>query len=165
MHILENDQLRVSISDHGAELSGIFDKKNNREVLWNADPAYWKRHAPVLFPNVGRLYNDTSLIDGKTYPSGQHGFARDMDFICTEETETSVTHLLEATDAAKKAWPYDFQLYITHTLNDRDLTVAWKVVNKDQETMYFTIGAHPAFNVPVLPDTALHSHHRPAYNT
>ena len=65
MRILENDQLRVTISDHGAELSGIFDKKNNREVLWNADPAYWKRHAPVLFPNVGRLYNDTSLINGK----------------------------------------------------------------------------------------------------
>ena len=159
MHILENDQLRVSISDHGAELSGIFDKKNNREVLWNADPAYWKRHAPVLFPNVGRLYNDISLINGKTYPSGQHGFARDMDFICTEETETSVTHLLEATDATKKAWPYDFQLYITHTLNDRDLTVSWKVVNKDQETMYFTIGAHPAFNVPVLPDTVQSQYH------
>ena len=88
-----------------------------------------------------------------------------MDFICTEETETSVTHLLEATDATKKSWPYNFQLYITHTLNDRNLTVSWKVVNKDQETMYFTIGAHPAFNVPVLPDTALHSHHRPAYNT
>lgn len=124
MHTLENDQLRVTISDHGAELSGIFDKKNNREVLWNADPTYWKRHAPVLFPYVGRLYNDTSLIGGKTYTSGQHGFARDMEFICTEETGTSVTHLLEATDTTKRAWPYDFQLYITHTLNGRDLTVS-----------------------------------------
>lgn len=159
MHTLENDQLRVTVSDHGAELSGIFDKKNNREVLWNADPAYWKRHAPVLFPNVGRLYHDTSLIDGKTYTSGQHGFARDMDFICTEETETSVTHLLEATDTTKAAWPYDFRLYITHTLNGRDLTVSWKVINKDQETMYFTIGAHPAFNVPVLPNTAQSQYH------
>ena len=60
-----------------------------------------------------------------------------MEFVCVEETETSVTHLLEATDATKKAWPYEFQLYITHTLNGRDLTVAWKVVNKDQEIMYF----------------------------
>lgn len=159
MRILENDQLRVTISDHGAELSGIFDKKNNREVLWNADPAYWKRHAPVLFPNVGRLYNDTSLINGKTYTSGQHGFARDIEFVCTEETKTSVTHLLEANDTTKKAWPYDFQLYITHTLNDRDLTVSWKVVNKDQDTMYFTIGAHPAFNVPVLPNTTQDQYH------
>lgn len=70
--------------------ASLTKKKNNREVLWNADPAYWKRHAPVLFPNVGRLYNDTSLINGKSYTSGQHGFARDMDFICTEETETSI---------------------------------------------------------------------------
>ena len=92
MHTIENEELRVMISDHGAELSGIFDKKNNREVLWNADPKYWKRHAPVLFPNVGRLYKDTCLIGGETYTSGQHGFARDMEFICVEETETSVTH-------------------------------------------------------------------------
>lgn len=82
-----------------------------------------------------------------------------MEFVCVEETETSVTHLLEATDATKKAWPYEFQLYITHTLNGRDLTVAWKVVNKDQEIMYFTIGAHPAFNVPVLPDTVQSQYH------
>ena len=159
MHTIENEELRVMISDHGAELSGIFDKKNNREVLWNADPKYWKRHAPVLFPNVGRLYKDTCLIGGETYTSGQHGFARDMEFICVEETENSVTHLLEATDATKKAWPYEFQLYITHTLNGRDLTVTWKVVNKDQETMYFTIGAHPAFNVPVLQDTVQSRYH------
>ena len=58
MHTLENDQLCVTISDHGAELSGIFDKKNDREILWNADPSHWKRHAPVLFPNVGRYYED-----------------------------------------------------------------------------------------------------------
>ena len=153
MHIIENAQLRVTVSDHGAELTGIFDKKNNREVIWNADPAYWKRHAPVLFPNVGRYYEDHCLIGGKTYTSGQHGFARDMEFICTEETENSVTHLLESTEETKKIWPYAFQLYITHTLNGRELTVTWKVVNKDQETMYFTIGGHPAFNVPVLTGT------------
>ena len=68
MHTIENEELRVMISDHGAELSGIFDKKNNREVLWNADPKYWKRHAPVLFPNVGRLYKDTCLIGGLIHP-------------------------------------------------------------------------------------------------
>ena len=159
MHTLENDQLCVTISDHGAELSGIFDKKNDREILWNADPSHWKRHAPVLFPNVGRYYEDHCLINGKTYTSGQHGFARDMEFICVEETENSVTHLLESTDETKKAWPYEFQLYITHTLEGRDLTVAWKVVNKDQEIMYFTVGAHPAFNVPILPGTKREDYH------
>ena len=159
IHTLENDQLRVKIADHGAELSEIYDKVNDRQVLWNADPAHWNRHAPVLFPNVGRYYENHCLIDGKSYTSGQHGFARDMEFTCTDETATSVTHLLEATEETLKSWPYIFQLYITHTLNERDLTVSWKVVNKDQKTMYFTIGGHPAFNVPVLPDTVQSQYH------
>lgn len=136
IHTLENDQLRVKIADHGAELSEIYDKTNDRQVLWNADPAYWKRHAPVLFPNVGRYYEDHCLINGNSYTSGQHGFARDMEFTCTDKTDTSVTHLLESTAETQKIWPYAFQLSITHTLNGRDLTVSWKVVNKDQETMY-----------------------------
>ena len=159
IHTLENDQLRVKIADHGAELSEIYDKTNDRQVLWNADPAYWKRHAPVLFPNVGRYYEDHCLINGNSYTSGQHGFARDMEFTCTDKNDTSVTHLLESTAGTQKIWPYAFQLSITHTLNGRDLTVSWKVVNKDQETMYFTIGAHPAFNVPVLPDTVQSQYH------
>ena len=119
MHTIENEELRVMISDHGAELSGIFDKKNNREVLWNADPKYWKRHAPVLFPNVGRLYKDTCLIGGETYTSGQHGFARDMEFICVEETETSVTHLLEATEGPKHCWAFEFQVFMALTGSNR----------------------------------------------
>ena len=113
----------------------------------------------MLFPNVGRYYEDHCLINGNSYTSGQHGFARDMEFTCTDKTDTSVTHLLESTAETQKIWPYAFQLSITHTLNGRDLTVSWKVVNKDQKTMYFTIGAHPAFNVPVLPDTIQSQYH------
>ena len=124
IHTLENDQLRVKIADHGAELSEIYDKTNDRQVLWNADPAYWKRHAPVLFPNVGRYYEDHCLINGNSYTSGQHGFARDMEFTCTDKTDTSVTHLLESTAETQKIWPYAFQLSITHTLNGRDLMPA-----------------------------------------
>lgn len=159
IHTLENDQLRIKIADHGAELSEIYDRTNDRQVLWNADPAYWKRHAPVLFPNVGRYYEDHCLINGRSYTSGQHGFARDMEFICMDKTDKSVTHLLESTEETLKHWPYIFQLYITHTLNGRDLTVSWKVINQTQETMYFTIGAHPAFNVPILPDTVQNQYH------
>ena len=71
IHTLENDQLRIKIADHGAELSEIYDKTNDRQVLWNADPAYWKRHAPVLFPNVGRYYEDHCLINGRSYTSAR----------------------------------------------------------------------------------------------
>ena len=69
IHTIENDYLRVSVDDHGAELCSIFDKVHNREVIWQADPAYWKRHAPVLFPNVGRNYKDIWRLNGKEYPS------------------------------------------------------------------------------------------------
>ena len=153
-HTLENEVLRIKIEDHGAELSEIYDKEKKRQVLWQADPAYWKRHAPVLFPNVGRYYKDRCQINGKTYCCGQHGFARDMDFVCTEESNVSVTHCLTSSDATREFYPFTFELYITHQLHGKDVSVSWKVINKDTETMFFTIGGHPAFRVPVLPDTS-----------
>ena len=148
---LENDQLRVQINDLGAELTEIYDKTNDRQVLWNADPSYWNRHAPVLFPNVGRYYENKCLINGNTYHCGQHGFARDMEFTCTESSQTSVTHLVTSSDSTRETYPFDFRLLITHELSGRDLTVRWTVINEDSQTMYFTIGGHPALlNVPAV---------------
>ena len=145
---IENDFLKVSVNDHGAELCSIYDKKNDREVIWQADPTYWKRHAPVLFPNVGRQYDDKYRIGDKTYSLKQHGFARDSVFECVETTDTSITHVLKSSESTKENYPFDFELFITHVLNDNKLSVCWKVVSHSDETMYFTIGAHPAFNVP-----------------
>lgn len=153
-HTLENEMLRIKIDDHGAELCEIYDKEKDRQVLWNADPAHWKRHAPVLFPNVGRYYKDHCLINGKIYQCGQHGFARDREFICTEKTNLSITHLLTSTAETEKKYPFRFALSITHQLCGKDITIIWKVFNKDKQTIYFTIGGHPAFRVPVLPGTS-----------
>ena len=94
IHTIENDYLRVSVDDHGAELCSIFDKVHNREVIWQADPAYWKRHAPVLFPNVGKTYKNKMLINGEEYTTSQHGFARDSVFECVESTDSMVSFLL-----------------------------------------------------------------------
>lgn len=152
-HTIENEFLRVCVDDHGAELVSIYDKEKEREVLWQADPAYWKRHAPILFPHVGRHYLDEYRCGGKAYRTHQHGFARDMDFSCTEKTASSVTHCLEASEQTKDYFPFAFSLFVTHSLKGRDLTVTWKVLNSDQDTMYFTIGGHPAFRVPILPNT------------
>lgn len=147
--IIENDFLHVEIDDHGAELCSIYDKEKQREILWQADPAYWKRHAPILFPNVGRHYKDHYRVNGTEYPSRQHGFARDMDFACTDSSETSVTHLLESSNATEESYPFAFCLSVCHELKDRELTVHWRVENKASEDMFFTIGGHPAFNVPI----------------
>lgn len=154
IHTLENDFLRVGIADAGAELVSIYDKKQEREVIWQADPAYWKRHAPVLFPNVGRHYQDHYLIEGKEYPSKQHGFARDTEFTCIESTPLSVTHEMHSSEATKASYPFDFTLQITHILSGQEVKICWKVLNRSSSSMYFTIGGHPAFSVPILPDTA-----------
>lgn len=150
---LENEKLCVSIDDIGAELISIFDKENGREVMWQADPKYWKRHAPVLFPNVGRHFKNVYRINGKEYPSGQHGFARDMEFTCVSKSEQEVIHVLKSTDKTLEIYPFAFTLEITHSLCGGELKVSWKVVNENQETMYFTIGGHPAFNVPAIEGT------------
>ena len=82
--IIENDFLKVTIDDHGAELVSIYDKEKDREVIWQGDPKFWGRHAPVLFPNVGKHYNNHYRIHGQEYASKQHGFARDTDFTCID---------------------------------------------------------------------------------
>lgn len=148
IHTIENDYLKVSVDDHGAELCSIFDKVHNREVIWQADPAYWKRHAPVLFPNVGRHFEDHYRINGNEYPSKQHGFARDSEFTCVDMTADSITHKLKSSDATRENYPYDFELKIKHVLEKNQVSVCWEIVNHSNEPMYFTIGGHPAFNVP-----------------
>ena len=73
---LENQRLCVEISEMGAEVTRIYDKKNNAEILWEADPEFWKRHSPILFPNVGKTWHNKVLINGTQYPTSQHGFVR-----------------------------------------------------------------------------------------
>lgn len=150
---MKNSKLTVAIADAGAELISIFDNSNQRELLWQADPKFWNRHAPVLFPNVGKYYGGCFLYEGKEYPEGQHGFARDMEFDQIEGNDTMVKHRLVSNDETRQRYPFDFQFDVTHHLNGNRLTVQWDVVNQGDKTMYFTIGGHPAFRVEILPNT------------
>ncbi len=150
---LSNERLCITVSDHGAELSSIYDKENNYEVLWTADNQYWGRHAPVLFPIVGGLYKKEMRYKGKTYHMEQHGFARDNEFTLISQTDTQVVHELHQTNATKALYPFDFTLRITHTLKGNDVIITWDVINNTNGPMYFSIGGHPAFNVPPMGDT------------
>ena len=152
MRILENEQLRVEIAEHGAQLSRIYDKKTGHEVIWSGDPAFWKYHAPVLFPFVGKMNGGVYRYKGREYPIGQHGFAREKEFTFVCQTEDSVTFALEDTPETRERYPFAFRLEVCHTLKDRTVTVGWKVVNpSEKEDLYFSIGAHPAFCVPAQP--------------
>ena len=145
---MENEFIKVSVCDHGAELFGLYDKENDREVLWQADPKYWARHAPVLFPFVGKCLGGFYTHKGVDYTIGQHGFARDMEFEFLGQTENSISHLLKWTEGTFEKYPFKFELKITHAIAGKQLAVQWEVVNAGDETMYFSIGGHPAFNVP-----------------
>lgn len=151
-HVLENDQLKVMIADAGAELSSVYDKVNGYDRLWDANPEVWNRHAPILFPFVGKVVGGVYRIGETEYPmKTQHGFARDLEFECIVENEIQVTHRLVATEQTKQVYPYDFELIVTHKLdaeNPRKLHVIWEVKNQGEEIMYYSIGAHPAFTIP-----------------
>ena len=142
---LENDRLFVEISEMGAEVTRIYDRRKGADLLWEADPKYWKRHSPILFPNVGRTYRNTVMIDGTHYPTSQHGFARDSMFRCISEADGRVSFLLASSEDTAEVYPFSFELVVTYALEDNRLKVEWEVRNTGEETMYFTIGGHPAF--------------------
>ncbi|QJW91777.1 aldose 1-epimerase family protein [Spirosoma taeanense] len=148
MTTLENEYLRVSIRPKGAELTSLFHKPSGIEHLWQADPAVWPWHAPNLFPVVGGCLNNQLLINGKTYPMERHGFARHSTFDLTESTASHAVFSLIATEATRPAYPYDFTFQIIYELNESTLTVRYRVVNEDKQTIFFSVGAHPAFAVP-----------------
>lgn len=147
MEQLKNEKLTIKVKEHGAELCSITDCKG-KEYLWQADPAFWKRHSPVLFPIVGSVWNGEFKAEGKTYKMSQHGFARDTDFTLVSKTENEVWFALDSNDTTIEAYPYRFRLEIGYRLEGNAIKVMWKVGNKDNKEIFFQIGAHPAFYYP-----------------
>ncbi len=148
-HILENDALRVMVADAGAELASVYDKKRQAERIWTADPAVWNRHAPILFPFVGKLMDGKYRFGDKAYEmKTQHGFARDMEFICVENTADSISHRLMSNDWTREHYPFDFILTVTHRLEGKCLRISWTVENTGSGEMLYSIGGHPGFLLP-----------------
>ena len=143
--ILENNNWKAEISTNGAELISMKRKCDGREYMWGADASVWKRHAPVLFPLVGKYKNDTSYFEGKEYHMTQHGFARDMDFSVVCADEKSVRMTLHENETSLEKYPFGFALSLIYTLDKNKLSVVWEVENTNEREMYFSIGGHPAF--------------------
>lgn len=141
--------LEATFNEHGAELTSLFDTNTQTEFIWQADKQFWGRHAPVLFPIVGRLQDDEYIFQGNTYTMTQHGFARDMLFEVDSLSSNRVTFSLSSNDETKKNYPFDFQLYLSYFLNEDGLQTSYLVKNSGHGKMYFSIGGHPAFNVPL----------------
>lgn len=146
---LKNHLLKVVIDSHGAELHSIVDLKTSHEFLYQGNTRFWARRSPVLFPLVGSAWNGIFRMDGKEFALGQHGFARDCDFIVMENTpEDEAWFALDWNEDTYSLYPRKFRLEIGYKLYETRLTVMWKVRNLDDKVMDFHIGAHPAFNYP-----------------
>ncbi|MGB4659057.1 MAG: aldose 1-epimerase family protein [Mobilitalea sp.] len=150
-YILKNDSLILTLSDFGAELTSIIEVSTNTEYLWNANPAFWKRHSPILFPFVGTLKDKSYRYNNRSYPMTPHGFARDMVFSLKLHTEDEIWFSLDANEETLRKYPFLFRLELGYHLHGKSITVLWKVINNDNKTMYFSIGGHPAFNCPLNP--------------
>lgn len=144
---LSNAAVSLSVDSFGAEMHSL--QHDGVEYLWQADAAHWARHAPVLFPIVGKLKNNQYCYDGKTYEMGGHGFARDSEFELIEETTDKLVYQLTDSETTRAHYPFHFQLQVSYQLIGNSVTVSYDVANTDDKPLYFGIGAHPAFNVPL----------------
>ena len=151
MAILKNDKLIITVQDIGAELCEIASVKHNTDFMWHADPNIWGSFAPNLFPIIGALKDDSYVFENKTYKLPKHGFVRhNKDIVLDNKTENSLTYKLASNANLLNSYPFNFEFYISFTLNNNCIEVAHTVKNCDTKTMYFSLGGHPAFKCPVF---------------
>ena len=145
---ISNQQIKATINTLGAELIRL--EKKNQDYSWTIDETYWNKTSPILFPIVGRLKNDTYTIEGKTYELPRHGFARNFEFELENQTENTVVLLFTENQETLKHYPFQFELRLKYELIENSLKINYSILNKSQETMPFSIGAHPAFAIDGL---------------
>jgi galactose mutarotase-like enzyme len=157
--LIENETLVAEANTHGAELTGIRLKQDGAEYLWHADPKYWARHAPVLFPIVGAVAGNRYTLGGREYAMKRHGFARDKEFALAGCTPSSALFRLVSDEETYAAYPFRFTLDIGYALRASAVEARYTVLNGDAREMWFSIGAHPAFNCPLAPGQKLEEYY------
>lgn len=155
---IENDKAKAKIYFKGAELFSLFSKESGTELIWQGDPAHWPKHSPVLFPIVGSLKDGTYSFGDRTYKMSRHGFARNMTFELEAQGPTSATFVLRDNEESLRQYPFFFKLSVHYALTGSELEVKYTVENCSDGPMYFSIGGHPAFNVPIRPELAFEDH-------
>lgn len=145
---IKNEFLEAKINLKGAELKSL---KSNEgiEYIWYSDPKFWGKSAPFLFPIVGRLKNNKTMIKGKEYIMGNHGFLQTQDFHIIENQGHRVVLVSTSNEETLNMYPYLYQISITYELIEKTLRTTFKIQNKNKEAMPFNYGGHPAFNVPL----------------
>lgn len=147
MITIKNDKLIVSINEKGAELQSI--QCNGLEYLWQAGANFWAKHSPVLFPIVGELKNGFYTFNNKDYRLPRHGFARDKTFTAQQTSVASVILTLISNTDTLLMYPFEFIFQVEYFIKENELFCTYHVHNINNTSMYFSVGGHPAFNVPL----------------
>lgn len=146
---IENEKLKVCIAEHGAEMQSIINKGSNREYLWQGDPEIWKEQAPNLFPYIARLTDGKYTFEDKTYEMEIHGFMKYMSLKGKKRQENKAVFRLEDNDKTREQYPFKFVSAVEYELIGNVIQITYHVENQDHKTMYFGIGGHPGFQVPL----------------
>lgn len=150
LHTIQNQFLRVTVSEHGAELQSILDKSGT-EYLWQGDSAYWSNRALNIFPYVARLTQGCYYMDGELHHMDIHGIAPYRPFAATENSGARLVLELTSDGTTRAAYPREFAFRVIYKLRDSVLHISYEVENRDEKTMFFGLGGHPGFNVPLEP--------------
>lgn len=146
---IENEFLTCEIDDMGAQLHSLILKENGKEYIWQGNPDIWYGQAPVLFPVIGQLVDDKYRYNGVEYTMPKHGLARKLLFNVKECGGAKAVFSLESTEDTLRSYPFDFEYLVTFELKGKALVNTMTVINKTKGEMYFSVGAHPAFNCKV----------------
>ena len=145
LYTIENDLLTLNVSTTACEMHSLKRKGLDYEYLWNGDPTYWKGRNPLLFPQVSSTSTKTNIIDGKEYPMGNHGFARNSEFELVSNEDNKLVFLLKDNEETHKQYPFSFEIYVTYSLKDNSVLIDYEVVNTNDRKMPFGFGLHPGF--------------------
>jgi galactose mutarotase-like enzyme len=146
---LENTKIHASFSSKGGELQSLRHKETNLEYLWSGNPDYWGKFSPILFPIVGGLKNNTYYFRDEAFTLPRHGLARDREFKLSQISETEILFTLEQDEESLKVYPFEFRLGLRYTLSEDTLSCTYEVTNTGNQVLWFSIGGHPAFAVPL----------------
>lgn len=153
LYTIQNNIIKASFLAKGAELTSLYHLQNEIEYMWNGNPEVWGKHSPVLFPIVGTLKHNRFLYHEHQYQLNRHGFARDMEFEITNQDDIAISFVLRSNPATLAVYPFEFEFYIHYSLNAEQLSVQYEVKNVGAHAMYFSVGAHPAFALPLIAGT------------
>ncbi len=157
--LLQNSKLVIAVKSQGAELYSVVNKETQLEYMWDADPRVWGKSSPVLFPIVGTLKENTFRHKNKSYKLPRHGFARDRTFELEAHEKDSLIFKIAQDEASLLVYPFNFEFRLKYALDNDTLQVTYEVKNTGVEEMYFSVGGHPAFGVPLVKGATYEDHY------